>query len=104
MKLVFAEGLRGLGYPVVVMKGELAGLVISGVLFPLLLKAYGLEGVATASMLGYLATFLFFFFSVRKVVGISFSDSLKPQAQDLFYIYNQSINLFRRKNNSALRK
>lgn len=104
MKLVFAEGLRGLGHPVIVMKGELAGLVISGVLFPLLLKLYGLEGVATASMLGYLAAFLFFFFSVKKVVGISFSDSLIPQAQDLVYIYNQLINLFRRKNNSAFRK
>jgi O-antigen/teichoic acid export membrane protein len=97
MKVVFAEGLRGFGYPTVVMKGELVGLIISGVLFPILLKLYGLEGVAAASVIGYCATFLFFVISSRKLVGVSVSNSLKPQRQDFVYIFDKLIDIVRRK-------
>ena len=104
MKLVYAEGLRGLGYPAVVMKGEFAGLIISGVLFPIFLKLYGLEGVAVASVIGYLVTFLFFAISSSKLVGVSVSHSLKPQWQDFVYIFDKLMDMFRKKINPEIKK
>ena len=96
MKLVFAEGLRGLGYPAAVMKGELFGLIISGVLFPVLLKMHGLEGVATASVIGYLATFIFFVAISSKLSGVPVSKTLMPNWQDFVYIADKLIDLVRR--------
>lgn len=89
VKLVLAEGLRGLGFPTAVLKGELAGLVTSGVLFPVLLKFFGLEGVAVGSVIGYSATIFFLVISSRQITGVTISSSLKPQWQDFVYIFDK---------------
>ena len=95
-KVVIAEGLRGIGKPGSVMKGELVGLVVSGLLFPLLLKTNGLVGVALASVVGYLVTFLLMlkqlcFFSQGHTI-----EFVLPLKEDFNYLFNKLLSYSRR--------
>ena len=95
-KVVIAEGLRGIGKPGSVMKGELVGLVVSGLLFPLLLKTNGLVGVALASVVGYLVTFLLMlkqlcFFSQGHTI-----EFVLPHKEDFNYLFNKLLSYSRR--------
>lgn len=53
---VIGDTLRGIGAPQSPMIGEIVGLVLMLVLFLLLVREYGLMGVAVATLLGYLGT------------------------------------------------
>ena len=96
LKLIFAEGLRGLGHPALVMKGELIGLVACLGLFPVFLNFYSLEGLAFASLIGYIITFSFYLSCIINKLKVSASALLKPKKQDFVYIVDQLKNIFNR--------
>lgn len=89
VKVVFAEGLRGSGYPMAVMRGEILGLIFSLVSFPVMLKQWGLEGVALASLAGYLITLTFLLFAGKRLVNVPIIAALVPQGRDFVYIVSR---------------
>lgn len=89
VKGVLAEGLRGMGRPEIVMKGELLGLAVSLILFPLLLSLSGLPGVAVASIIGHAATFGFLLFGLRENSEVSVKDLLFPRREDVVYLLSR---------------
>lgn len=89
VKGVLAEGLRGMGRPKVIMKGELLGLVASLILFPLLLSSNGLSGVAMASIIGHAVTFGFLLIMLRKHSRVLMKDLLFPRREDISYLLSR---------------
>ena len=89
VKGILAEGLRGMGRPKVVMKGELLGLVTSLILFPLLISWNGLSGVAMASIIGHAVTFGFLLIMLRKHSGVMIKDLLFPRREDISYLLSR---------------
>jgi O-antigen/teichoic acid export membrane protein len=89
VKGVLAEGLRGMGRPEIVMRGELFGLAVSLILFPLLLYLNGLSGVAVASIMGHAVTFGFLLFKLQGNSGVSVKDLLFPRREDLAYLLSR---------------
>jgi O-antigen/teichoic acid export membrane protein len=59
LNVVIAEGLKGLGHPVFVMRAEFSGLGVTVVSLLLLLRPLEVVGAALASLLGYTAVTIF---------------------------------------------
>ena len=94
VKVVFAESLRGSGHPTEVMKGELWGLIASIVLFPVMLKLWGLQGVALASLAGHVITLAFLILSGKRLLNVPIAAALLPQRQDFIYIASKLKDMF----------
>jgi O-antigen/teichoic acid export membrane protein len=94
VKVVYAEGLRGSGYPAEVMRGELWGLIASLVLFPVMLNLWGLEGVAFASLIGHVITLTFLILVGKRLINVTIRAALVPQVQDFFYIVSKLKDMF----------
>ena len=72
------DGLKGLGRPAIVLAAELAGASVTLGALPLLLHAYGIEGAALASLLGYAAVAAFAVTAIRRSTGCGIRSLIIP--------------------------
>lgn len=80
---IIEEGLRGLGEPRSVLVGELAGLLVMGVLLFVLVPRAGITGAALASLGGYAMVTATLASRLRICSQVRVSDLLIPRGGDL---------------------
>ena len=80
---IIEEGLRGLGEPRSVLVGELAGLVMTGVLLFALVPIAGIIGAAVASLAGYTVVTATLAWLIRSRSHVRVSDLLVPRRADI---------------------
>ncbi len=86
---VLTQGLRGLGYPAIVMKAELCGVVVTILSLVSLLKPLGIMGAALASLLGYSAVTLLLVVQSRRITGYSTITFLCPRNTEVTLIWQR---------------
>jgi O-antigen/teichoic acid export membrane protein len=80
---VLQDSLRGLGLPKLVLRSELAGLVVTGVSLAVLLPQFGLIGTACASLIGYSGVFVVLVRLTTKATDASVVELLRPSGAEL---------------------
>ena len=93
VNLILEEGLRGLGHPVVVMRAELFGLLVTVVSLILLLKPLGIMGAALASIIGYSMTFCALVFQSHKLMSCSYASLVCPTKSDLQLVQHRILQI-----------
>lgn len=96
IKGVLAEGLRGVGKPEQVMRGEIFGVLVTALLLAISLSDTGLITVAAVSALGYAITFFYLATQLKQHMGVSLTALLVPTRQDLGYVIHNAWELVRR--------
>lgn len=96
IKGVLAEGLRGVGKPEQVMRGEMLGVLVTAALLAASLSTTGLLTVAGVSAVGYAATFFFLAAQLRRHMAVGLGALLLPTRQDLAYVIHNAWELARR--------
>ncbi len=81
--LVLQEGLRGMGRPYAVLRGELAGLAVTVVALAVMLRPMGIMGAAIASLLGYSTVTAVLLANARRDAGMTLRELLVPQLSEL---------------------
>jgi O-antigen/teichoic acid export membrane protein len=82
MNNVLSEGFRALGLTKYPMYAELAGLVATGVLLPVLLPRWPLVGASIASVISYAVTATVLIFHATRSGATSLRSIFVPQASD----------------------
>jgi len=77
------ESIRGLGYPYAVLRAELVGLIVTGILLAALLRPLGIIGAAIASLLGYSAVTISMLVAAKQVCNISIAGLIIPRAAEV---------------------
>ncbi|HTY54346.1 MAG TPA: polysaccharide biosynthesis C-terminal domain-containing protein, partial [Candidatus Binataceae bacterium] len=80
---VSEEGLKGLGYPAMVMWAEFGGLVVTVVSLWLMLRPLEIMGAALASLLGYSTVTVCLVASERSLTGCSTTSLLFPRVDEV---------------------
>lgn len=88
---IIEEGLRGLGNPRSVLLAESTGLVVTVVLLFLLVPKMGITGAALASLLAYTMVNVVLILTLRKRVGMGFSELLVPRSADIHGMRRQVL-------------
>jgi len=84
LNTVLEEGLRGLGHPASVMRGEFAGLLITVVALAIMLRPLGIIGASFASLLGYSTVTLALITQSRWLTGASVRTLLFPSRSEIY--------------------
>jgi len=87
---VLEDGLRGLGRPAKVLMAETAGMCVTAVLLPILLRASGMMGAAVASLFAYVAIAVVLLFSVQRATGGAVRDFLLVNRSDAAAIWQRA--------------
>jgi O-antigen/teichoic acid export membrane protein len=77
------EGLRGLGDTVAILRGQLAGVVVTILALALMMRPWGIIGAAIASLLGYSTVAASLIASACKSTGVSPADLLMPRKNEI---------------------
>jgi len=89
---VLAEGIRGLGRPMVTLWAQLAGLLATGMFLALLLPRLGLMGAAIASLGGYTAVMVWYLVFLRRArLIVTWAEWLLPQKKELWKHIGQFV-------------
>jgi O-antigen/teichoic acid export membrane protein len=83
---VAQEGLRGLGYPRVVLLSEGIALIATLVALALLLGPLGIVGAALASLASYSASAAVTVYAAHRLTGLRVSSFLVPDLDDVRYL------------------
>ena len=87
---VLEDGLRGVGRPSAVLIGEGAGMCVTVVLLPLLLRTSGMMGAAVASLMAYAAIAAVLLLSLRRETGGTVKDFMFVDRDDLDAIWRHA--------------
>ncbi len=88
--MLLEDGARGLGLPGLVLRSELAGLVVTVVCLGILLRPYGIIGAALASLAGYSTIALSVLLSLSRRYQRPLTCFLRPGREDLAALARQS--------------
>jgi len=79
---MMAEGVKGLGRPLLVSISEVSGLVVTTIMLSLLISPFGIVGAALASLVAYMVTTAVLLTGLHRLTGCSWRDLLMTRPSE----------------------
>lgn len=91
LNTVWRDIVNGLGQPKQILYAELVGIIFTVTGLALLLPTYQLIGAAVATVLSYLASFIYMTFSIHRYTKMTLGEILIPSLVDVSLLWNRLL-------------